>query len=66
MVEVIDYYRFLLSLEMDIIDSPKLIFMKIPLKSHEEILSEHRKLNKILKTSLKLSKRNKKFLNFHR
>jgi len=52
-------------LNLSYIPSSKFILPVFPKKSNEEILKEHRNLNKILKKSLKLSKINKKFKNFY-
>jgi hypothetical protein len=48
------------------IDRKGIYYMKMPLKSHDEVLKEHRDTNKILRKAMTCSKENKKFFNFHR
>lgn len=55
-------FMYLSSLAVPLeIDRKGIYYMKLPLKSNEEVLQKHRETNKILRKAMIRSKKNKKF-----
>jgi len=63
--KLIDYYYIYETEILYNYNKQKINYYKYKIKSDEEILKEHRRINKILRKSLKKSKSNKKFNNYY-